>query len=73
MSVVQFLLLRGDRHWGLDVEALAWDNRGDALFNLEHYEESLVVFENAIASNSSYGHANRNRAVVLEKLDRSAG
>ncbi|MBE7385462.1 MAG: tetratricopeptide repeat protein [Leptolyngbya sp. SIO1E4] len=62
------LALEKNRHWGIQGAALAWDNRGDALFNLRRYEESLRSFEQALAINPNYQNARRNRAIAQYQL-----
>ena len=57
-----------DQHWGEQGAALAWDNQGDALFNLQRYQEALKSFEQAIALNPSYLNARRNWAIVQHQL-----
>ena len=60
-------LLNGS-HWGSDGEALAWDNKGNILFYLGRYQESLDAFNHALAANPNYSNANINRSVVLNHL-----
>jgi tetratricopeptide (TPR) repeat protein len=63
------LALAGDGNWGEPGAAIAWDNRGDALFNLQRYQEALDSFERALSTNPSYQNAQRNRAIVLRRLE----
>ena len=63
------LALEIDRQWGAQGSALGWDNRGDALFNLERYQEALYSFEQALVHNPSYENAYRNRQIVLSWLE----
>ena len=65
------LALEIDRQWGAQGSALGWDNRGDALFNLERYQEALHSFEQALMHNPGYENAYRNRQVVLTWLDQT--
>ncbi len=66
------LALEGNGRWGFTGEALGWDNRGDALFNLGRYQEALVSFERAIKLNPDYKNAIINRAIVLYKLEKNS-
>ncbi|MBF2002159.1 MAG: tetratricopeptide repeat protein [Synechococcales cyanobacterium M58_A2018_015] len=66
------LALAGDGHWGVQGSALAWDNRGDALFNLKRYSEALSSFERALHVNPNYFNAQRNRAIVLQQLEQNS-
>ncbi|MEM9276825.1 MAG: tetratricopeptide repeat protein, partial [Cyanobacteria bacterium P01_F01_bin.143] len=62
------LALLHDSYWGSDGEALAWDNRGNILFYLGDYQESLESFNKALAVNPGYSNANNNRSIVLSHL-----
>ena len=62
------LALRGDGNWGIQGPELAWDNRGDVLFNLKRYSESLLSFQQALTINASYQNAQLNRIIVLNHL-----
>ena len=62
------LALMGDERWGMEGPELAWNNRGDVLFNLELYPESLRSFERALAVNADYKSAQLNRMIVLGHL-----
>jgi tetratricopeptide (TPR) repeat protein len=62
------LALQGNGKWGLDGAALAWDNRGDVLFNLKRYRESLASFDRALRLNPNYSNARKNHNLVLNKL-----
>lgn len=62
--------LKGDGRWGRQGSALAWNNIGDVLFNLKRYQESLSSFEQALAISHNYVGAQRNRAVVLQYLQK---
>ena len=66
------LALKGNKQWGAQGAALAWNNRGDALFNLERYQESLYSFEQALAINPGYQNAQHNRAIVIYQLEQIA-
>ena len=65
------LAIEKDRHWGSQGAALAWDNQGDVLFNLQRYQESLKSFEQAIALNPDYLNARRNWAITQFWLDQT--
>ena len=60
--------LLNNSYWGSDGEALAWDNKGNILFYLGRYQESLDAFNHALAANPNYANANINRSVVLNHL-----
>jgi len=64
------LALKGDGNWGKRGSALAWNNKGDVLFNLKRYQESLSSFERALAISHNYAGAERNLAVVLHHLQK---
>ncbi|MEM1170288.1 MAG: tetratricopeptide repeat protein [Cyanobacteria bacterium P01_H01_bin.35] len=64
------LSLKGDGHWGKRGAALAWNNKGDVLFNLKRYQESLSSFKQALAISHNYTGAKRNMAVVLHHLQK---
>ena len=64
------LAFKGDGRWGRQGSALAWNNIGDVLFNLKRYQESLSSFEQALAISHNYVGAQRNRAVVLQYLQK---
>lgn len=61
-----------DHRWGEQGPALAWDNQGDVLFNLQLYQEALKSFEQAIALNPNYVNAQRNWAIVQHELSEIA-
>ena len=63
------LALDGDGQWGVIGSALAWNNRGDVLFNLEQYQASLRSFEKALLVKPDLQTAWHNRAVVLSQLE----
>ena len=63
------LALEFNHQWGAQGAALGWDNRGDALFNLERYQEALYSFEQALIRNPGYQNAQRNRQIVLTRLE----
>ncbi|MEM9482752.1 MAG: tetratricopeptide repeat protein [Cyanobacteria bacterium P01_F01_bin.116] len=63
------LALEVNAQWGSQGEALGWDNRGNALFNLERYQEALNSFEQALSHNPGYSNAQRNRQIVLYQLN----
>ena len=63
------LALEINSQWGAQGSALGWDNRGDALFNLERYHEALHSFDRALLINPSYHNALRNRKIVLFQLE----
>ncbi|MEO0350637.1 MAG: tetratricopeptide repeat protein [Cyanobacteria bacterium P01_A01_bin.15] len=63
------LALEINSQWGAQGSALGWDNRGDALFNLERYHEALHSFDRALLLNPSYQNASRNREIVLFQLE----
>ena len=65
------LALEIDSQWGAQGSALGWDNRGDALFNLERYQEALYSFDQALVHNPAYENAYRNRQVVLTWLEKT--
>ena len=60
--------LLNNSHWGSDGEALAWDNKGNILFYLGRYQESLDAFNHALAANPNYSKANINRSIVINHL-----
>ena len=60
--------LLNDSYWGSDGEALAWDNKGNILFYLGRYQESLDAFNHALAANPNYTNASINRSVLLKHL-----
>lgn len=64
------LAIEVDKQWGNQGSALGWDNRGDALFNLERYQEALHSFDQALALNPNYQNAQRNRTIVLSQLEK---
>ncbi|NEP79564.1 MAG: tetratricopeptide repeat protein [Okeania sp. SIO3B3] len=64
------LALKGDGRWGIRGSTLAWNNKGDVLFNLKRYQESLSSFDQALAISHNYASAQRNRAVVLHQLQK---
>lgn len=64
------LALEIDTLWGAQGSALGWDNRGDALFNLERYQEALSSFEQALVQNPNYQNAEHNRQIVLFQLEK---
>ncbi|MGD1862685.1 MAG: tetratricopeptide repeat protein [Leptolyngbyaceae cyanobacterium] len=57
-----------DHRWGNQGPALAWDNQGDVLFNLQLYQEALKSFEQAIALNPDDLNAQRNWLIVQHQL-----
>ncbi|MEL6333675.1 MAG: tetratricopeptide repeat protein [Cyanobacteria bacterium J06636_28] len=63
------LALEINNQWGAQGSALGWDNRGNALFNLDRYHEALRSFEQALLLNPNYQNALRNRKVVLFQLE----
>lgn len=63
------LALKGNQQWGNIGELLVWNNRGDALFNLGRYEESLEAFDKALMINPYNKSIIQNRAVVVRKLE----
>ncbi|WP_163660188.1 tetratricopeptide repeat protein [Adonisia turfae] len=63
------LALEINSQWGAQGSALGWDNRGDALFNLERYQDALHSFEQALMHNPGYQNARRNRQIVLNRLE----
>jgi tetratricopeptide (TPR) repeat protein len=67
------LAIEGNKQWGRLGEALAWNNQGDALFNLGNYEESLTCFDKALAIYPDSVGIQRNREAVLSKLKKSRG
>ncbi|MEM8614005.1 MAG: tetratricopeptide repeat protein [Cyanobacteria bacterium P01_H01_bin.105] len=64
------LALEINSQWGAHGSALGWDNRGDALFNLERYSEALQSFDQALLHNPNYENAQRNRTIVLSQLEK---
>lgn len=64
--------LQNDSLWGIDGKALAWDNMGNALFNLGNYQQSLDAFEHALAANPHYYNASINRSIVLNRMKQVA-
>ena len=60
--------LLGNKKWGISGEVLAWNNQGDALFNLGRYQESLASFDKAIAMKPDFENLQTNREIVLNKL-----
>ena len=67
------LAIKKDQKWGRQGAAIAWDNQGDALFNLERYQESLESFEIALLINPNYQNAKRNREIVQYQLGQISG
>ena len=63
------LALEINSQWGAQGSALGWDNRGDALFNLDRYHEALRSFDQALLLNPNYQNALRNRKIVLFQLE----
>ncbi|MFW6358694.1 MAG: tetratricopeptide repeat protein [Chroococcales cyanobacterium] len=63
-------LQESDRNWGDQNEAVAWNQRGNALTGQNKYEEALVSFQRAIAINSNYSEPWSNRVVPLWRLGR---
>ena len=64
------LALKGDGRWGAQGSARAWNNRGDALFNLKQYTASLQAFEKAILVNPAVKSAWYNRQLALSRIQR---
>ena len=62
------MALKGDGRWGAQGSALAWNNRGDALFNLKKYKASLRAFEKAILIDPDLKGAWYNRALALSQI-----
>jgi superkiller protein 3 len=48
----------------------AWNNRGNALFNLGRYEEAITCYDRAIEIKPDYHLASHNRGTALRKLGR---
>ena len=67
------LVLEINSQWGEQGSALGWDNRGDALFNLEQYQETLTSFEQALAHNPDYRNARCNGQITLLQLEKMEG
>lgn len=66
------LAIERDHHWGTQGAALAWDNQGDVLFNLQRYQESLQSFEQALTLNPGNLNARRNWAITQQLLEHIA-
>ncbi|MEM6452117.1 MAG: tetratricopeptide repeat protein [Cyanobacteria bacterium P01_D01_bin.105] len=62
------LALKGDGQWDEKDSALAWNNRGAALFKLKEYRASLHSFEQALMIRPDLKSVWRNRSVVLSLL-----
>lgn len=63
------LAIEINRHWGSQGAALAWDNQGDVLFNLQRYSEAIKSFEQALTLNPDDLNARRNWAISQHQLD----
>ena len=60
--------LEKDSFWGLEGKALALDHKGNILFNLGLYQQSLNAFDSALAANPNYDNASINRSIILNHL-----
>ncbi|MBN3941106.1 tetratricopeptide repeat protein [Nostoc sp. NMS9] len=60
--------IKTNENWGKDKEAIAWNNKALALFNLGKMSEAVVAYEHALAINPNDVTSWDNQGMLLHKM-----